>query len=279
MVSKFDLTKLQDLLKDFYTLTNIRITVFDDEFRELTAFPTDIAHFCRIIRTDPEAATQCRRCDRRAFAIASKRRIPYIYQCHAGLTEAITPLYMENILIGYLMFGHVFAYLSYDEGWEVIQERCKGYQVDMQALQAAAGEQPIITEDYILSASHILQAVAVFLRMERVAILKQEDLHIRIDKYIMAHYTEENMDVKRICEHFKIGKTYLYKISRQNYGSGIAKHILGLRIEKAKALLAENAYKNIADVAYECGFEDYNYFFTLFKRIIGMSPGQYRKTQ
>jgi ligand-binding sensor protein len=109
MVSKFNLTELQVMLKDFYTLTKIRITVFDDEFKELTAFPADIALFCRIIRTDPEAASQCRQCDQRAFAIASKRRSPYIYQCHAGLTEAITPLYTENILIGYLMFGHVFA--------------------------------------------------------------------------------------------------------------------------------------------------------------------------
>jgi AraC-like DNA-binding protein len=277
MVSKFNLTKLQVMLKDFYTLTEIRITVFDDGFKELTSFPVHIAPFCRIIRTDPEAAAQCHECDQRAFAIASKRRSPYIYQCHAGLTEAITPLYTENILIGYLAFGHVFAYSSRDEGWTLIQEKCKNYKIDMRALQAAAGELTIIDEGYILSASHILQAVAVFLRTERIAMLKQEDLHIRIDKYIMAHYTEEDIDVKCICDHFKIGKTYLYKISRQNYGFGIAKHIRNLRIEKAKALLAEHTYTNIADIAYKCGFDDYNYFFTLFKSIVGVSPGQYRK--
>jgi AraC-like DNA-binding protein len=149
----------------------------------------------------------------------------------------------------------------------------------MLALQAAVGELTVIDEGYILSASHILHAVAVFLRTERIAMLKQEDLHIRIDKYIMAHYTEEDIDVKRICAYFKIGKTYLYKISRQNYGSGIAEHIRNLRIEKAKTLLAKHTYTNVADVAYECGFEDYNYFFTLFKNIVGVSPGQYRKDQ
>ncbi len=56
MISTFDLTKLNALLKDFYTLTHIRITVFDETFRELAAYPEQIAPFCRIIRTDSHAA-------------------------------------------------------------------------------------------------------------------------------------------------------------------------------------------------------------------------------
>ncbi len=50
MVSSFDLTKLQLLLNDFYTLTHIRITVFDEQFQELTSCPTQLPAFCRLIR-------------------------------------------------------------------------------------------------------------------------------------------------------------------------------------------------------------------------------------
>ena len=39
MISTFNLTKLNHLLKDFYTITRIRITVFDDALRELAAYP------------------------------------------------------------------------------------------------------------------------------------------------------------------------------------------------------------------------------------------------
>ena len=39
MISTFNLTKLNHLLKDFYTITRIRITVFDDALRELAAIP------------------------------------------------------------------------------------------------------------------------------------------------------------------------------------------------------------------------------------------------
>ena len=94
MISTFNLQKLNSLLQDFYTLTHIRITVFDETFRELTAYPEQIAPFCRIIRTDARAAANCRECDRNACKTAVGRRSAYTYRCHAGLTESIMPLYL-----------------------------------------------------------------------------------------------------------------------------------------------------------------------------------------
>ena len=35
MISSFDMNKLKLLLKDFYNMSKIRITVFDDSFHEL----------------------------------------------------------------------------------------------------------------------------------------------------------------------------------------------------------------------------------------------------
>lgn len=278
MISTFNLAKLNSLLKDFYTITRIRITVFDETFRELAAYPEQVAPFCQLLRTDEQALSECRKCDARACEIAAREHAAYTYQCHAGLTESIVPLHMGNITIGYLLFGHVFPYESHEEGWRIIKERCQNYQVDLDNLKAACYEQPLIPADYIQAAAHILQAVASYLCLERMAILGQKELPAQIDDYIMAHYTEE-LDAKSICEHFKIGKTTLYEIASQNYGIGIAAHIRGLRIEKAKTLLISRPEMNISEIASECGFHDYNYFITIFRQMVGMPPRQYRQTQ
>lgn len=275
MISSFDLEKLDSLLKDFYTLTRIRITVFDETFRELTAFPKQIAPFCQIVRTDPFAEVQCHRCDQTACETASRRHASYTYRCHAGLTESITPLYLGNVLIGYLFFGHVFPYPSYEDGWREIQKLCSVYHLDLEALERACRKLPMISEDYITSASHILQAVASFLCLERMAVLRREELPVQIDQYISKHFTEE-LCAHTICEHFQIGKTYLYKIAKQCYGIGIAEHIRNLRIEKAKALLTEEPEMYMDEIAQRCGFRDYNYFITVFKRMVGVPPGEYR---
>lgn len=275
MISSFDIAKLHSLLEDFYTLTRIRITVFDDAFQELTAYPEHIAPFCRLIRQSPGGAAKCHACDQQACQTAAKANAVYTYRCHAGLTESITPIRMGNIVIGYLLFGHVFSYPSYEEGWEVIRNLCGDYGLTMTDLKAACEKQPIITENYILSASHIMKAVASYLCMERMVSLHQQELPVQIDEYIQKHYTED-IDAVSIAKHFRIGKTRIYEIARQNYGTGIAEYIRKLRIEKARLLLKGHPDLSIADVAFACGFSDYNYFITVFKRLTGVPPKAYR---
>lgn len=278
MFSTFNLTRLNSLLKDFYTITRIRITVFDDSLHELISYPREIAPICQLLRSDKHAYSACMHCDAVACETVVGRHSSYTYQCHAGLTESIMPLYLGNIVIGYLLFGHVFSYASHEEGWKNIKELCKNYQVDMEQLKQACWERPLISAEYITSASHILQAVASYLCLERMAILKNKELPVQIDEYIMKHYTED-IDVQSICRHFKIGKTSLYDIAKQNYGMGIAEHIRALRIEKAKELLIANPEMNISEIASRCGFDDYNYFITMFKRVVGMPPRRYRLTR
>ncbi len=145
----------------------------------------------------------------------------------------------------------------------------------MDSLKTACRKCPIIPEDYIVSASQIMQAVAAYLCLERMAVLRRKELPVQIDEYISAHYTE-NIDALTLCRHFQIGRTYLYEISEQNYGCGIAGHIRNLRIEKAKTLLADHPEMKISSIASACGFSDYNYFITVFKRVTGMPPNRYR---
>lgn len=275
MISTFNIEKLLSLLKDFHTLTGIRITVFDECFREIAAYPKEQGEFCRIIRSDSRALAMCNSCDKEACQKASNRHGTYVYQCHAGLKEAITPIYLGNLVVGYLFFGQVFSYESYEKGWEIIKTKCAGYSCSIAALHAACMKQPLVTEDYILSASNLMNAIASYLCLERMAALRYENLPVQIDDYIQKHLTEE-IGVKEICDHFQIGKTQLYKIARESYGIGIAEFIRRQRIEKAKNLLRDAPGLSISEVGYRCGFMDYNNFITLFRRITGITPGKYR---
>mgnify|MGYP004682664697 FL=1 len=278
MISTFDYTKLHALLEDFYNLTKIRITIFNDSFEEITSYPETIAPFCQLIRSCENGVARCHACDRNACETAARRRSLYTYRCHAGLTESIAPIIMGNIVIGYLLFGHVFSYDSFEAGWSVIEPLCRNYPVNLLALKKAARKQPLISDDYITSASHIMQAVASYLCMERMVALKQQELPVQIDAYIQEHFTED-IDAVSIAKHFQIGKTKIYEIAKQNYGIGIAEQIRKLRIGKARMLLKEHPELSLAQVASECGFDDYNYFITVFKRMVGIPPRAYALAQ
>lgn len=278
MISTFNLIKLNALLEDFYALSRIRITVFDENFNELAAYPEHISPICQIIRTDANAHAQCRECDRHACQTAARRHKAYTYRCHAGLTESIAPLYMGNVLIGYLLFGHVFSFASHEEGWEELRNRCSCYEIDLSALKTACDAQPVIPDVYIASASHILQAVACYLCMERMVSLHQQELPVQIDHYITEHYLDD-IRVSDLCGKFGIGKTFLYEMVKQNYGVGLAEYIRKLRIEKAKELLLADQSLSLAEIAALCGFKDYNYFITVFKRVEGISPKKFQQKE
>lgn len=276
MISVFELDELQKVLQDFYRITNIRITIFDAEQNELISYPENRSPFCAIVRSCSAGHDACVRCDREACATASKKNRTHIYRCHAGLTEAITPLYVGNVLVGYLMFGHVFVYPTQEEGLSTIESLCRTYPINMKQLLASCDECPRVGKEYIQSAARILHATASYLVMEKLASLREDSAAAKLDAYLSAHFTEP-VTTETLCRTLDIGRSRLYKLSNQLYGCGISQHIRHLRVEKAKQLLRDAPNMRIVDVASECGFGDYNYFITVFSRIVGEPPYTFKK--
>ena len=124
MSIQFQREEMMELLKDFYTLTKLRIVLFDDEFREITSWPGRHSTYCQLIRADSEAKNACNQCDLQACMKCRKSGKLYMYQCHAGLWETVVPLQYESVVIGYLMFGQVLmeGEQTREELWKQVEE-------------------------------------------------------------------------------------------------------------------------------------------------------------
>lgn len=190
----------------------------------------------------------------------------------------MTPLYVGDILVGYLLFGHVFSYTSHEEGWTVIRQLCAALPVNERMLREAVFKATTIDDSYVRSAAHILHAVASYLILEHMATLQEDLVAVRLDAYLTAHCTEK-LNAAQIAEHLGIGKTQLYELSHQLYGCGTAERIRFLRIDLAKKLLKNNRDLTLAAIAARCGYPDYNYFITVFTREVGITPGAWRNAK
>lgn len=276
MVSVFNLKELEHLLEDFYRITQIRITVFDNRFQEIVSYPDSRPQFCQMIRSCEEGRRACAECDAEACAYAAKQNKTHIYRCHAGLTEAIMPLHVGKVLVGYLLFGHVFAYDSLINGWETIEKCCIRYPIDSKKLKATLEDMPLIAHDYIRSAARVLHMTASFLVMERMATLQEDTTAAKLDAYLSIHYTDP-VTAEHLCDVLNIGRSKLFKLSQELYGCGIQQQIRKLRMEKSKELLLDHAELSIVEIATECGYCDYNYFISVFSKYYGKAPGLFRK--
>lgn len=70
-------------------------------------------------------------------------------------------------------------------------------------------------------------------------------------------------------------KNYICKLFKNATGTTIGDYVQSLRIEEACKLL-EVSGKKITDIGYEVGFSDYKSFNSLFKKVKGMLPKEYR---
>ena len=94
--------------------------------------------------------------------------------------------------------------------------------------------------------------------------------------YLHAHYTSPDLDVKSLCKMAYVSDTYFRKLFEKAYGQNPRKYLVGLRVDHAKALLAESNL-TVEQVAYESGFSDVKYFSTAFLKYVGKSPSVFRK--
>ncbi len=97
----------------------------------------------------------------------------------------------------------------------------------------------------------------------------------QVVSFIHAHYGE-NLDVKRLAKLAGVSQSQFERRFNRIFGTTPYEYLLRVRITAARTLL-ETTERTIADIACETGFYDHSHFTRTFKRIAGLSPGQYRK--
>lgn len=275
MSTTYDFTKLDELLKDFHTAVGIRISIFDDEFRLVSEYPKTAPAFCRRIRQSDRGREGCRQCDSDACKRAAKLRAPHIYTCHAGITEAITPIQLGGGVLGYAILAHMLPKENLTEATARACSLAESYGIDRAISASAISEISVKTEDEIRAAVTLLDAVSSYVYLKNFARRKDEDISLEIENYI-----KNNLSLPPTCEdiskRFGCSRTALYNISMKSFGMGLMQYVMYCRMEKAKELLASGV--SIAVTASECGFFEYNYFCKVFRRHTSLSPGAYRKS-
>lgn len=258
MALDFNLIELKNLMKDFYTLTGIKIVLFDSEYHELLAYPDSNCSFCQYMKEHPATRKLCEKSDLQSFHTCQEQGKFIIYHCHAGLIEATAPLIDEHTVIGYLMFGQVA---------DAATKLPSKYKKDV----------TVKTSEQIQAAAKIMEACTFYVVYKKSIRLQRRNFLTNMNTFLNSHLTED-LSVERITLELGISKSKLYQVCTDHLGCGIAKHIKSLRINRAKELLRNTDYP-ITKVAEDSGFSDYNYFCRIFKKETGISAKKYRESE
>lgn len=94
-------------------------------------------------------------------------------------------------------------------------------------------------------------------------------------EYIRNNYNKK-ISLKDIAYRSMLSKSLFSQIFKEITGMSFLKYLQNVRVERACGLLKDTD-DSIYSIAIESGFDDLKFFYTVFKKITGVTPGEYRK--
>ncbi|PHD76710.1 DNA-binding response regulator [Bacillus sp. AFS043905] len=99
---------------------------------------------------------------------------------------------------------------------------------------------------------------------------RMEDMVSYVDMYYM-----EDLSLEKLSNVFFLSREHISRKYKQETGMTLSKYITELRISQAKSWLKQKD-KSIYSISTMLGYQDEIYFSKLFKKVVGMTPFEFR---
>ena len=139
---------------------------------------------------------------------------------------------------------------------------------------------------YFMLKAYLMQMLLLVLRDQYTPVTKTKGYSFESvnKKYIVEqmvsyfedHYSEK-ISLDQIAENMYLSPFYLSKIFKGETGDTPIRHLINIRLEKARELLENGCEGSIQEIAASVGYDDAYHFSKLFKKHFGISPSQVRK--
>lgn len=221
-----------------------------------------------------------------------------------GMLEMDGVEYPVSENCGFLLYpGNAHSYYPLDEEWYVQWITFNGYHIEdmlryigLNSSGSYSISDPVIVASQIRKALNVLKKPSELTGLEGSVIVYQllidlfkhvwndekenHDLHNKRLKPVFAHIEQNlgsTLTIDILAEKAQVTPQYFCEIFKIVTKQRPTEYINQRRIDKAKELIIMNPLGKLSDIASEVGFESNSYFSTVFKKLDGLSPNQFRE--
>lgn len=254
---------------------------YADSFRRATGMEMDLVYadgepwesvagrvkggFCRKSALDPEDASLCQQCLSNACRRAQKCDDFHTAICHAGQRFSVLSLGEIAGAGVLLLIGRVLVVDSEETVGDLTDKErrvksMEGYQGALDLLEFSI---PYLR---VRLAADLLLAAREFPPLVRNAC-----------HYVDAHF-RENINLPTVADACGVSEDYLSHSFSKHTGNPLHRYIAAVRTGHAMYLLREGKH-DIAEIAFEIGFQSLSQFNRTFRALQGMAPGEFRRQE
>jgi AraC-like DNA-binding protein len=198
-----------------------------------------------------------------------ERPAPYVY-CYEGKGE---PWKFEYVSIAFTSPAGILPdALSKNPVFSIAdQPELKSMLAEMIALRTKP--------EYVPELIHSALAYRFFLSYVSIRMRKTQptpSLAEKLRKVLLERYAKPGIQVNECCRELGYTPEALTRVFSGAFGTTPGKYLQELRLKYACDLLRGDKY-TIKEVAFLSGFSSQNYFARLFRQVLGVAPGAYRR--
>ena len=176
----------------------------------------------------------------------------YFLPIHNGILDF--PVFVPNELT----WGKkVLAYMR--QCHDVCMKKDRGYELQLRIL--------------VMSMFYELVHAEAFVKRKHIDNVRANKIRDALT-LIYQNY-QQDLQISELAASARVSPEYFCRLFKSMVGKSPQAFIIDYRVNQAKELLLSTQLE-ITEVAYRCGFMDYNYFSRCFKKIAGLSPREFR---
>lgn len=297
---------LQSLMAAFEEETGLKMS-FDDLTGAMNGMHIDVptmkldwdhqthaCSFCHFAKGDDRGDMDCVVNKLAANRVVSRRREGLEGFCHLGLFDMAEPLIYQGRVLGVFYYGSVVVRGKESLTKRKIRRYCERRGISMEPYLEAVARVPVIDPKAIPRYREALRSVVRLAHYfcesagVRPELYRNRELRFPYTDpqelpYVVKetmHYVTTHLDepfiVKDIASHLRCHPDFLSRKFKQHTGVDLSLYLQQARVDRAKRLL-ENPKIDIGTAADQSGFSDRVHFSKVFRRVTGITPGQYQR--
>lgn len=238
---------------------------------------------CTLLTGTTSGCEACLDTQRRAQRAAGKKGASHQISCFAGLTDVAVPVYCGGRQVATLMSGQVFRRDPTERDFKMVVNMINtGRSSDWEKkARKAYFETPVVTAERFEAIIQLLNVFARYLAdyasRQALASSTEEPTAVASAKQFVQAHVEEPFTPADVVRHVNVSRFYFCKLFKKATRMTFTEYVARVRVEKAKSLLVDPSLR-ISEIVYAAGFGSIPQFNSVFKRVVGMPPTEYRET-
>lgn len=263
---------LQKIFDHFSSIFDTKILFYSSEGEIIkVGLNRPNSQYCQLIQNKLYGIQSCLTTDQQKRNEARSKGKTIRFFCHAGLREALAPIYSDGELLGYMGFGQFRQNPHIPK--KVLNDWVQKYK-DPAELLKAYKKLPYYSREKEEDILGLFSILVHHIVSQHMVMAKGDFLLHKIISYVHSH-VDRAISLSEVASVAGRSQSTISHLFKKKLNMSFKQAVMNIKFDKAEEYFQSSPHLNVSEVAERIGYSDPLYFSRIYKKYRKMSPSQF----